>query len=111
MSRFFVGMRVRIVNLTANRQREGCAACIYACGFSPRHRQLGPGFYYWCDVEGYGKQNGGALFAYAEWQLEPILPEGQQPTTWSECLWRPDGSHKTEKVAEEGRAIALRSIL
>lgn len=40
---------------------------------------------------------------------EPILPEGAAPSTWDACLWRPDGSHK--RVAEEGRAIALRVLL
>lgn len=23
--------------------------------------------------------------------LEPILPEGMQPTTWDKCLWQPEG--------------------
>lgn len=24
-------------------------------------------------------------------ELEPILPEGMQPVSWSECLWQPEG--------------------
>lgn len=30
-----------------------------------------------------------------EYGLEPILPEGMQPVSWSECLWQPEG----EKVS------------
>lgn len=107
MSRFFVGQRVRIVYTTQHHEFLGVETRIVGFGYWPangKNRLIDAT----CrvDLPPFGKNK---AVVVAECQLEPILPEGQQPTTWSECLWRPDGSHK--KVAEEGRAIALRSIL
>lgn len=109
MSRFFVGQRVRLKWSHTFPQYVGREGRIVKIGmFWQRHA---------FELEGRVVEFFGHVmdfdheFAPEASQLEPILPEGHQPTTWSECLWRPDGSHKTEKVAEEGRAIALRSIL
>lgn len=104
MSRFFAGQRVRIRPLPSTIEKFKGAEAVFLCYGTDL--VMYPGSWDDCCIRVFGK-----FRSSPSSDLEPILPEGHQPTTWSECLWRPDGSHKTEKVAEEGRAIALRSIL
>jgi hypothetical protein len=104
MAKFFVGQRVRVVGAGASRCLIGMETVIAA----PAREALGLG-----DEKYFGYPTkltnvcGIPFVARPDW-LEPILSEGSAPSTWDACLWRPDGSHK--KVAEEGRAVALRAV-
>ncbi len=73
MSKFFVGQRVRVVNFQMS-PRNGCEARIYKASFHNSHKTLGAVFFYFCEVDGWGMIGAnGASYAYAEYQLEPII--------------------------------------
>lgn len=76
MARFFVGQRVRIVNVPS--PRNGCEARIIGHRFSI-HEHFREGYFWDCYVDGWGDRDvDGIRFAYADHHLEPILPEGHR---------------------------------
>lgn len=84
MTIFFVGQRVRIVSAASHALGLiGCETRIVGDSGKvwildiPCHLQPGP----W-EVS----KHCAADF------LEPIIPPGMQPVSWSECLWQPEGA-------------------
>ena len=74
MARFFVGQRVRIVNVLS--PRNGCEARIVGRSYS-MNMNFGWGYFWDCDVDGFGTHDAdGVRFAYVDSNLEPILPDG-----------------------------------
>lgn len=74
MAKFFVGQRVRIVKVYKAKEALGKEATLL------RWRESGC----WeASVDGYGEWFNGLWYGFDEDQLEPILPEGAQPSEFS----------------------------
>lgn len=73
MAKFYVGQRVRIVNVSS--PRNGCEGRIVSYRESI-NQEHGLGMYWEVDVEGFGRfdPEDGLVYAYPSHNLEPITP-------------------------------------
>lgn len=85
MKRLYAGCRVRIVAgaNALNPGMEGSEAIFRHYGPPPGWRLEKTDD---CVVEVRGE-----MLGVNSDQLEPIIPEGHQIVSWSECLWQPEG--------------------
>lgn len=92
MARYRIGQLVRIVQSDHNQHLIGSAAMItQVMGPMPDLDRGGTRFGYGLDISPIKRTPFGYVLSWADFQLEPILPEGMQPVSWSECLWQPEG--------------------
>lgn len=81
MSTFRIGQRVRIVKCTKYNEFLGKSATITSMAIFTDWR---------LDIDGFGERaNTGQFFAVSSWQIEPIVDDGRQVTTWDACAWQP----------------------
>lgn len=91
MATFFVGQRVRLVR-PRKPCHQGLEGRIAEMGFWPKGspaRDSCTGTI--CDADCVVNFDRDGLMYCNTHRLEPIVPEGMQPVSWSECLWQPEG--------------------
>lgn len=98
MATFFVGQRVRVVRLPdkSYRQRRGVEAMGGKIGDEGivvgTMSRPNAGFHAFGQMDLSVKMDRfSAAGMCPSYCLEPIIPEGMQPVSWSECLWQPEG--------------------
>lgn len=88
MATFFVGQRVKVVRVLylENSYLIGLEGRIVQVVDS--WNEFGSG--YGLDVKPIWHDPQKGYFAFSAIHLEPILPEGMQPASWSDCAWQPE---------------------
>jgi hypothetical protein len=89
MATFFVGQRVRLIN-PKDPRNMGLEGRIADFHFVPAGTQVIGGFVD-IDCDCIVNWVDGDTTVCDTASLEPILPDGMQPVSWSECLWQPEG--------------------
>lgn len=77
MSRFFVGQRVRLVKSFSGN--DGLEGRIRTLSVVPADAGWFDCYVDWAD----GSRDGPSGYATSFWQIEPILPEGHQPSEFT----------------------------